>query len=448
MGKLFGTDGVRGIANVDLTPQLAFELGRAGAYVLGKEKKRPKFIIGRDTRISGELIESALVSGILSMGADVVLLGVISTPGVAYMISQLNGDAGVVISSSHNPYNYNGIKFFNQLGFKLPDQVEEEIESIILEKKELKNDLSPKDIGRIIPYEDKDLLYVHYLTSTVNEDLSGFKVVLDCANGAAYHTGKEVFEALGAEVITIHDTPDGVNINEKCGSTYPLDLQEKVLEEGAHCGFAFDGDADRLIAVNEKGEIVDGDKLIYICAKALLERGALEPKIVTGTVMSNIGFHRAVENLGCSVETTQVGDRYVLESMKETGCILGGEQSGHIIFLNYSTTGDGVLAALQVLSEIKRSGLAFSEIGTEMQVYPQTLKNAKVQKDGKEAYKEDADIMKAIGEIEEKMAGEGRVLIRPSGTEPLVRVMIEGKDQNEIEAMATELSQLIESKLA
>lgn len=448
MGRLFGTDGVRGIANSELTPELAFHLGKAGAFVLGKENKRPVFVIGKDTRVSGDMLESALTAGILAVGGNVIKAGVVPTPAVAYLVKHYNADAGIVISASHNPFEYNGIKFFNDKGFKLDDALEEEIEDIIIRDIDPSSHLIGEALGRCIEAEEDAVkLYCDFLLSTVDISLSGMKIVLDCANGAAFKTAPCVYRALGAEVITIGCDPDGVNINDNIGSTHPEKLQQRVVSENADLGLAFDGDADRLIVVDEKGLVIDGDKTICICAKMLKDSGQLAENKVTATVMSNIGFHKYIkETVGAEVEVTGVGDRYVLESMLKTGCVLGGEQSGHIIFLNHTTTGDGTLSSLQFVKAVKASGKKPSELSAEIEIFPQVLENARVTNENKKRYADDPQVKEAIAAIKEEMKDTGRVLIRPSGTEPLVRVMIEGTDIERIHQLAVELADLISSK--
>ena len=448
MGRLFGTDGVRGVANSELTPELAFNLGKAGAYVLSKNEQRPVVLIAKDTRISGDMLEDAISAGILAMGGNVIKAGVLPTPAVAYLVRYFNADAGVVISASHNPFEYNGIKFFNGDGFKLDDDIEDEIEDIILRNIDVNSHITGDRLGRCLEAEEDALtLYADFLKSTIDTDLKGMNLVIDCANGASYKVAEKVFSELGADVVAIHNDPDGMNINEKCGSTHPEELQKMVLSRKADLGLAFDGDADRLIAIDELGRVIDGDKMIYICTKMMKERDELPGDKVTATVMSNIGFHRAIEGINCNVETTQVGDRYVLESMLKTGCVIGGEQSGHIIFLNHTTTGDGILSALQLLTAIKISGAKPSALADEVTIYPQVLKNAKIKNENKKKYMLDPEISSEIKRLEDAMAGEGRVLIRPSGTEPLVRVMIEGKDIEQITKLAENLASLLTKRL-
>ncbi len=448
MGRLFGTDGVRGIANSELTASLAFKLGKAGAYVLSKEDERPVVLIGKDTRISGDMLEDSLSSGVLSMGGNVIKVGVLPTPAIAFLVRYLHADAGVVISASHNSFEHNGIKFFNSDGFKLDDDLEEEIEDIITRDLDVSSHITGDRLGRVVEQKnDAMALYVDFLKQTISADLRGMEIAVDCANGAASQVAEKVFTDLGAKLHIIHNRPDGVNINRSCGSTHPEDLQEAVRRTGASAGLAFDGDADRLIAVDEKGNVVDGDRTMYICTKMLQETSALPFGLVTTTVMSNIGFHKAVEALGLKTDVTQVGDRYVLERMLKTGCVIGGEQSGHIIFRNHTTTGDGILSALQLLQAVKLAGRPLSELAEEVTLYPQVLKNAKVRNENKKRLEKDKEIAEAIRAVEERLHGEGRVLIRPSGTEPLVRVMIEGKNQDEITLLAENLARLIARNL-
>lgn len=444
MGRLFGTDGVRGIANSELTPELAFKLGKAGAHVLSKDKSKPVVLIGKDTRLSGDMLEDALSAGILAVGGNVIKVGVLPTPAIAYLVKAYHADAGVVISASHNPFEYNGIKFFNGEGFKLDDSIEDEIEDIILRDIDVNSRITGDKLGRCLEADDDAAdKYADFLCSTIDVDIKGIKLVLDCANGAAYSVAEKVYNKLGADITVIGNRPNGVNINEKCGSTHPERLQEEVVRQGAFLGLAYDGDADRLIAVDEKGRIIDGDKLICICARMMQERDLLPGNIVTATVMSNIGFHKYIEGMGCKVEVTSVGDRYVLESMLKTGCNIGGEQSGHIIFRNHTTTGDGILSSLQLLQAILLSGKKPSELSDDIEIFPQVLKNARVKNENKDKYKSDKDIMAAIEKAEKELEGLGRVLIRPSGTEPLVRVMLEGQDVAHITKLAEDLAVLL-----
>jgi phosphoglucosamine mutase len=394
------------------------------------------------------MLEDGLSAGILSVGGNVVKVGVMPTPAVAYLVREMQADCGVVISASHNPYEYNGIKFFNGSGFKLDDAIEEDIEAIANGENGEDFGCSGHKIGRMLEQTDVALhSYVDYLIDGVNEDLSGMKIVVDCANGAAYLAAERVFEELGAETILMGNEPDGLNINDHVGSTHPGALRERVLKESADLGLAFDGDADRLIAVDGKGRIVDGDAMLYVCAKDMKEQGLLDNNTVTATVMSNIGLRLALEKEEIDLQIADVGDRYVLELMQRTGCILGGEQSGHIIFLDKNTTGDGLYAALRLLEAIKRSKMSLSELADGIHIYPQVLKNARVKNENKSTYLSDPEIRIAIEKIEKQLHGEGRILIRASGTEPLVRVMLEGDDQEYLDDTAGELADLIEKKL-
>lgn len=448
MGRLFGTDGVRGIANKELTPSLAFEIGRAGAYVLsGEVHHKPRILVGKDTRLSCDMLEAALVAGLCSVGAEVELAGVIPTPAIAYLVRKYGADAGVMISASHNPYEFNGIKYFNNKGFKLPDSIEERIESIILDESEELPEVTGKDIGRSRPLEQALGDYKEFLKSTVECDFKGLKVAIDCANGASYKIAPQVFREIGAEVKVINDCPDGTNINYKCGSTHMEELKKFVVDENMDLGLAFDGDADRVLMVDENGELVDGDKIMSICGQYMKENGKLKENTIVATVMSNLGFDISAKKNGIKVHKTKVGDRYVLEQMLEGGFSLGGEQSGHIIFLEYNTTGDGILTALQLLSTLKVTGKRLSEAASIMQVYPQVLVNAKVSNEKKNEYMKDSIIASLVNDLEKEFRDEGRVLIRPSGTEPLVRVMIEGKDIGYIEQRAKELAVVIEQRL-
>ena len=448
MGRLFGTDGVRGLANSELTCKLAFELGQAGAYVLTMAKHKPRILIGRDTRISGDMLEAALTAGICSVGAEAIVVGILPTPAVAYLTHHYGADAGVVISASHNAMEYNGIKFFDSRGYKLPDELEDRIERIILDGAEEMPVPVGIEVGRRVRVRNAVKDYAEFLKSTIDTDLKGLRLALDCANGASYEAAPLVFESLGAEVLTIYDTPDGTNINDYCGSTHPEKLQSYVLEVGADVGLAFDGDADRLIAVDEHGNLVDGDQIMLICGLDMRERGLLKQNTVVGTVMSNLGLDIALKDAGCRLEKTRVGDRYVLERMLECNYYLGGEQSGHIIFLNHNTTGDGILTALQMLSVVKRSGKRLSVLASGMRKLPQVLVNARVSEQKKHSYTDDEVIQEEIRKIESRFREEGRVLIRTSGTEPMVRVMIEGTDQRVIEEEAVRLARLIEQRLA
>jgi len=430
MGELFGTDGVRGVANSKLTPELAFKLGQAGAYILSKETRHPRIVIGRDTRISGPMLEGALIAGICSVGADVLRVGVLPTPGIAYLTRTLKGTAGVVISASHNPVEDNGIKFFSGTGYKLSDSLEAEIEGLVLGGEKPWPTPVGNEVGRVIEVQDPVGQYVNYLKTTIPCRLDGIKLVLDCANGASFEVGPRVLRELGAEVIPLFFEPDGVNINKNCGSTHPQELQKAVLQHQAQAGLANDGDADRVIAVDEKGNLVDGDFIMVICALFLRQRGELVNESIVATVMSNMGMHLALRDGAVKVYETQVGDRYVMEEMLKSGAKLGGEQSGHIIFLNFNTTGDGLCTGLQLLRVVKETGKPLSELAAQMTRLPQVLKNIQVS-DKTQAMEAPAVVL-AVNEATAKLQGRGRVLVRPSGTEPLVRVMAEGPHLEEL----------------
>ena len=447
MSRMFGTDGVRGIANTELTADLAYALGRAGAFVLTEGTHKPKILVAKDTRISGDMLEAALVAGILSVGAEAVILGVVPTPAVAHLTRKYNADAGVMISASHNPVEYNGIKFFDGRGYKLSDELEDQIQAVI--EGNFADVPSPVGgaVGRSYTEETALREYIDYVIGTIKTDLKGLRVALDCANGAAYKAAVKAFRALGARVYVINDNPDGNNINENCGSTHMEELMDYVVRKNCDIGFAFDGDADRCLAVDEKGNMINGDFLLTICAKALKEAGKLNDDTLVVTVMSNLGLDIAAKREGINLVKTKVGDRYVLEEMLKENYILGGEQSGHIIFLDHNTTGDGLVTALQIAAILKESGKTFSELAGVMKELPQVLVNAKVQNEKKNIYLEDAEIIEAIKAVEAKLNGVGRVLIRPSGTEPLVRVMLEGENQEEINEMANGLVDLILSKI-
>ena len=448
MGKLFGTDGVRGIANTELTGELAYNLGRAGAYVLTKEKAHaPRILVGMDTRISGDMLESALVAGMCSVGAHAVLAGVIPTPAVAYLVRKYKFDAGVVISASHNPMEYNGIKFFNSNGYKLRDELENEIEDILLNNMDVLPQPTGSTVGTKSLSEDAIEDYITFLTKSTNVKLNGIKVALDCANGASYKAGPIAILNLGASMCIIHNEPDGTNINANCGSTHIDDLKKFVVENGADIGFAFDGDADRCLAVDEKGNLIDGDKILAICGLNMKKKGILKNDTIVGTVMTNLGLNIMAKENGLNIEQTNVGDRYVLKRMIEKDYNLGGEQSGHIIFLDHNTTGDGILTAIQLLTVLKESGKKASELASVMEQMPQVLVNARVNNAKKNSYMDVAEIKDAIDALSAKFENEGRVLIRTSGTEPLVRVMIEGKDINVMQQEAEKLAKLIEEKL-
>ena len=445
MGRLFGTDGVRGIANEELTPVLAMQLGQAGACVLTREKEhRPTLMVGCDTRISGDMLANALMAGACSVGANCIFVGVIPTPAIAYLTQKYKVDAGVVISASHNPVEFNGIKFFDGNGYKLPDELEDEIETLIQSGMQDVKFPTGSGVGKIKYRTDAREEYINHVVQAVPVNLRGMKMVIDCAEGASHYTSVEALKELGAEVVAIHNNPDGTNINANCGSTHMEELQARVVYEKAQVGLAFDGDADRMLAVDENGQIVDGDQIMAIVGCHMKQQGELKKDTIVATVMSNLGFYLMAEKNGIHIEQTKVGDRYVLERMKEMGANLGGEQSGHVIFLDENTTGDGLLSALHLLKVMVDTKKPLSELAEIMEVLPQALVNAKVANHKKEHYLEYPEIAQAIDELTAKFAGQGRVLIRPSGTEPLVRVMIEGKDQDAIQKEAEYLAGLIQ----
>lgn len=447
MGRMFGTDGVRGIANKELTSQMAYNLGRAGAYVLTEGAHKPKILVGKDTRISGDMLEAALVAGILSVGAEAIILGVIPTPAVAHLTRKYGADAGVMISASHNPVEYNGIKFFDNKGYKLPDELEDEIQRVI----ESGFEGVPSPVGAYIGSSQVEVGalddYIDFAKETIAVNLKGLKVALDCANGAVYKAAVRAFRELGAEVYIINDNPDGTNINEKCGSTHPEELMDYVVRKGCQVGFAFDGDADRCLAVDEKGNLVNGDFILALCGKHLKEINRLKDDTVVVTVMSNLGLDIAFKEMGINCLKTKVGDRYVLEEMIKGNYVLGGEQSGHIIFSKYNSTGDGLVTALQIASIVKKNTKPLSELCSIMKELPQVLVNAVVPNEKKNIYLEDKEIVDEIHRIESVLDGRGRVLIRPSGTEPLVRVMLEGENQEEIDKLAHNLANMILEKV-
>ncbi len=444
MSRMFGTDGVRGVAGTELTIELATKLGMAGAYVLTREQEhQPTIIVGCDTRISGGMLASALMAGICSVGANAIYVGVVPTPAIAYLTRKHKVDAGVVISASHNPMEFNGIKFFNGEGYKLKDELEDEIEALI--RSNMKDVPIPtgSGVGKIEYRFDIQDEYISFMKKRVPVDLSGLKIVVDCAEGASYYTSVKTLKELGADLVSIHTDPDGTNINSNCGSTHMSELQARVVYEKADIGIAFDGDADRMLAVDEGGQLVDGDQIMAIIGNHMKRQGKLKKDTIVVTVMTNLGFSLMGERENIHIEKTKVGDRYVLENMLEHGYNLGGEQSGHIIFLDDNTTGDGLLSALHLLKVMVDTKEKLSDLASVMEVLPQALVNAKVPNHKKEHYMDYAEIAEAIQILEEKFNGEGRVLIRPSGTEPLVRVMIEGKNQQEIEKDAKALAELI-----
>ena len=442
MARLFGTDGVRGVANRELTPELALQLGRAGAVVLAEKSGRPKILIGKDTRISGDMLEAALIAGTTSTGTDVYLLGVVPTPAVAYLTKLLKADAGIMISASHNPVDDNGIKFFADSGFKLSDATEDRIEELI----DSEIDLRPvgADLGRVYRQENALDLYIHFLLSTVALNLSGLHIAVDCANGAASQAAPAVLRKLGARVSVINNEPNGININVDCGSTHIEVLQEYVKQVKADFGFSYDGDADRVLAVDEQGNVINGDQILAICGLHLLAQGRLSQNRIAATVYSNGGLAQAMEQAGGEVVTTAAGDRYVLEAMLEQGLVLGGEQSGHVIFLEHGTTGDGILTTLQLLSVVAQSGRKLSELAQVMPIYPQVLENVRVA--SKEGWEQNPQIRRAIDGVKAKLGTQGRIFVRASGTEPVIRVMGEHPDEALLTEAVSEVAAVIKSE--
>lgn len=449
MGRLFGTDGARGVANTELTAELAMNIGRAAAMVLiSDEVKHPTILIGRDTRLSGHMLEGALVAGLCSVGANVELLDVVPTPAVAYLVKKYNADAGIMISASHNPFEFNGIKIFSSEGCKLPDDLENRIEEIVLDHIVPYSLASDENIGKVTRMDNACEDYINYIAECINCDLEGMEIAIDCSNGSSSRTAEKLFTELGAKVHMLYDKPDGININKDCGSTHIGKLQSYVRDNKLCCGLAFDGDADRCLAVDENGNLVDGDYLIAICAKDMKDRGVLKKNAVVGTIMTNMGFNKFCEENGMKFISTKVGDRYVLESMLQDGYNIGGEQSGHIILLDYETTGDGQLSGATVLSIMKRTGDKLSTLAKVMERMPQVLINVKVSAEGKLAFYNDKEIKAEIKRITDILGERGRILIRVSGTEPLVRVMLEGENLEEIQSLAEEAAQVVRERLA
>ena len=447
MGRFFGTDGVRGIANRELTPELAYSLGKALCHELKMTDPAPTVIVGKDTRLSCDLLEQAVSAGIMVYGGTVIKAGILPTPAVACITREYGASAGIVISASHNSFEYNGIKIFDSEGLKLSDAAEEDIEDLILSGVYPSERLVGAGIGRMYDAsEDAGRIYEEHLMKTVDFKLLGKKIVLDCANGACYKVAPEVFMRLGADVYTIGNTPDGTNINRGCGSTAPEKLAKAVTEIGAQAGFAFDGDGDRLITVDEKGRILDGDRAVAICAMDLKKSGRLHNMTVTTSIMSNTGLRRTLEKEGISVDVTGVGDRYVLDKMMETGCVLGGEQTGHMIFREYGTAGDGILSALQLMKAVRNSGQKLSDLYDKVTIYPQILINAGIRNENKEIYLKDPDILKLINEAEDTLRDRGRVVIRTSGTEAVIRVLAEGDSEEEIRGLAEAIASAIEER--
>lgn len=449
MGRLFGTDGARGVANTELTPELAMNIGRAAAMVLISDTvEHPTFLIGKDTRLSGDMLEGALIAGLCSVGANVVLLGVVPTPAVAYLIKKYKADAGIMISASHNPFEFNGIKIFNDEGYKLPDLLEEQIEAIVLDHEVDYKVCKDSDIGSVTRKEEAVDDYINHVISTVEYDLKGMRIALDCSNGSSSTTARKLFEALGAECFVLFDTPDGVNINANCGSTHIETLQRFVKDNNLDAGLAFDGDADRCLAVDDNGELVDGDYIIAIIAADFKSRGMLKKNTVVCTIMTNMGFNKFCDINGMNLVSTKVGDRYVLETMLREDYNIGGEQSGHVICLDYSTTGDGQLTGAQLLSLINRRKAKLSSIATLMERFPQVLVNVTINPELKTKFYTDKEIKEEINRVDSILEGRGRIIVRLSGTEPLVRVMLEGEDYAEITRLANETAAIIKDKLS
>ncbi len=460
MSRMFGTDGVRGIANSpELSPELAFRLGRAGAFFLTRTASpgtgRPRLIVGMDTRISGPMLEAALVAGICSVGVDAVRVEVVTTPAVAFLVPHLGAQGGVMISASHNPVEYNGIKFFSATGHKLPDAVEEEIEAIVRAEADHLPNPTGADVGRITDQPELAESYVEHVVASVTgpgasgpaaRPWQGLKLVVDCAEGAAYRLAPEVYRRLGAEVVVLHDRPDGLNINVQCGSTHPESMQAAVPAQGAHVGIAHDGDADRVLLADERGGLIDGDHILAICGLELLRSGRLHGNAVAATVLSNMGLELALRQAGGSLVRTKVGDRYVLEAMLQDSLVLGGEQSGHVIFLDHSTTGDGILTACQTIKILTESGKPLSALAAQMDTLPQVAVNVRVPRRDEAAT--NPAIQAAVANAEASLQGEGRVLVRPSGTEPLVRIMAEGRDETKLRQVASLLETVIRAELA
>lgn len=449
MGRLFGTDGARGVANSELTAELAMNIGRAAAMVLiSDEVEHPTILIGRDTRLSGDMLEGALIAGLCSVGANVELLGVVPTPAVAYLVKKYNADAGIMISASHNPFEFNGIKIFSSEGCKLPDDLENRIEEIVLDHIVPYSLASDKNLGKVTRMDSACDDYINYIVECINCDLEGMEIAIDCSNGSSSRTAEKLFNKLGAKVHMLYDKPDGININKDCGSTHIGKLQSYVRDNKLCCGLAFDGDADRCLAVDENGNLVDGDYLIAICAKDMKDRGVLKKNAVVGTIMTNMGFNKFCEENGMKFVSTKVGDRYVLEAMLQDGYNIGGEQSGHIILLDYETTGDGQLSGATVLSIMKRTGDKLSSLAKVMERMPQVLINVKVSAEGKLAFYNDKEIKSEIKHVTDILGDRGRILVRVSGTEPLVRVMLEGENLEEIQSLAEEAAQVVRERLA
>ena len=446
--KLFGTDGVRGVANSELTVELAMQIGRCAASVLSNgSDHRPVVAIGTDTRASADMLTSAIAAGVCSMGANVLLLGVVTTPAIAFLLEKLNADAGIMISASHNSAEFNGIKIFSKSGYKLPEMLEEQIEDLIEKGDDVTKRPIGGEVGTIRQIENASRQYIDHIKNSIDSDLSGLNIAIDCANGSASATARTLFSELGASIFILSDSPDGVNINKDCGSTHTEALAKFVVENHLDCGVAFDGDADRCLCVDENGELIDGDKIMAICSLDMKQRGVLNKNTVVGTIMSNFGFSKFCEENDIDFVATKVGDRFVLEEMLQNGYSLGGEQSGHVIFREYATTGDGQLTSVQLLSLLKRSGKKLSELASVMKRYPQSMINVKISKQGKLKFYTDAEVVRAIDKAEKELSGSGRLVVRPSGTEPLLRVMVESLDADQADRVAKEVAEVIVNRL-
>lgn len=446
--KLFGTDGVRGVANSELTVELAMQIGRCAASVLSNgSDHRPVVAIGTDTRASADMLTSAIAAGVCSMGANVLLLGVVTTPAIAFLLEKLNADAGIMISASHNSAEFNGIKIFSKSGYKLPEMLEEQIEDLIEKGDDATKRPIGGEVGTIRQIENASRQYIDHIKNSIDSDLSGLNIAIDCANGSASATARTLFSELGASIFVLSDSPDGVNINRDCGSTHTEALAKFVVENHLDCGVAFDGDADRCLCVDENGELIDGDKIMAICSLDMKQRGILNKNTVVGTIMSNFGFSKFCEENDIDFVATKVGDRFVLEEMLQNGYSLGGEQSGHVIFREYATTGDGQLTSVQLLSLLKRSGKKLSELASVMKRYPQSMINVKISKQGKLKFYTDAEVVRAIDKAEKELSGSGRLVVRPSGTEPLLRVMVESLDADQADRVAKEVAEVIVNRL-
>lgn len=449
MGRLFGTDGVRGIANKELTPELAMNLGRAAATVLAvNSRRRPLFVVGMDTRISSEMLSNAITAGLCSVGADVLVLGVVPTPAVAYLIGKYKADAGIMISASHNSAEFNGIKMFSGDGYKLPDVLEEQIEEIVLNEIKSSEALIGGDVGKVTYMNLAIKDYIDHLKSTVPNSLDGLKIAVDCANGSASVVAEELMKQLGAEATILYDKPDGININENCGSTHIESLSKYVVENKMDLGVAFDGDADRCLCVDENGELIDGDQVMAICSLDMKERGRLAKNTVIGTILTNLGFIKYCEANGINFIATKVGDKFVLEEMLLEEYNFGGEQSGHVIFRDFATTGDGELTAIQLLSLVKRSGKKLSELSKVMKKYPQISINVNVTNDGKVKFYTNTVVKESIEIAKEELGDKGRIVVRPSGTEPKIRVMVECNDEELMNKVANEVAETVKNELA